>query len=209
MASLLLHGVFAFVLLNLPQVSSKVNLVPLGQELLEVDFLSSTANSIEMKKKDKIVLVQKKLETNTNEKNISDAQNTPQASTDSVGEFTESQKDQTSGANLTASQNEGDANGVKVSIEERYIYELQKLIERKKRYPPLAKAMGQAGLVQLKITLDQNGKILETLVLNQAHESLIQAARELMKQIDGVKPFPQGLNKTTWSFQVPVHYSLR
>lgn len=206
---MLFHGVFAFALLNLPQVSSKVNLVPLGQELLEVDFSSSTAKPIVVKNADKIVSVQKKSETISVENKLSATQNLPQVSSDSVGEFAELQKDQTSGANLTASQNEGAANGVKVSIEERYIYELQKLIERKKRYPPLAKAMGQAGLVQLKITLDQNGKILETLVLNQTHESLIQAARELIKQIDGAKPFPQGLNKTTWSFQVPVQYSLR
>lgn len=112
----------------------------------------------------------------------------------------------TLGANLGP---EGVANGQEVSSEERYLYELKKLLERRKTYPAMAKRMGQTGRVLMSFTLAKDGSVISSEVLEKAsYESLNRAADDLIKSIDGVKPFPQEITKTTWRITVPIEYVL-
>ncbi len=103
----------------------------------------------------------------------------------------------------------GVANGSEVSAEERYLYELRRLLERKKLYPVMAKRLGQTGKVTVKFTLAQDGSLLNSEVVGKAaHDSLNNAAQELVKSIHGVKPFPEEIHRVSWEITVPIEYML-
>ncbi len=104
---------------------------------------------------------------------------------------------------------EGVANGIEVSPEQRYLYEIKKLLERRKRYPMLAKKMGQTGKVTMRFTLAQDGSLLTTEIVEKTpYDSLNQAALDLVKGIHGLKPFPQEIQRGSWSITVPIEYVL-
>ncbi|WP_295900950.1 energy transducer TonB [uncultured Bdellovibrio sp.] len=104
---------------------------------------------------------------------------------------------------------EGVANGTEVSPEERYLYEIKKLLERRKRYPVMAKKMGHTGKVTMRFTLAADGSLQESEVVEKTpYDSLNKAAHELVKGIDKMKPFPQEIQKTSWVITVPIEYSL-
>lgn len=95
-----------------------------------------------------------------------------------------------------------------LTLEDRYKYELRKLIEGKKKYPAAAKTMGYTGTVLIELTLDRTGKILDSKIIKGSHPSLDEAAQRLISAIDGLKPFPDELKREQWSFQVPIQYLL-
>lgn len=104
---------------------------------------------------------------------------------------------------------EGVANGIEVSPEQRYLYEIKKLLERRKRYPVLARKMGQTGKVTLRFTLAQDGSLLTSEIVEKTpYDSLNQAAHDLVKGIHGMKPFPEEIQRTSWSITVPIEYVL-
>jgi protein TonB len=104
---------------------------------------------------------------------------------------------------------EGVRNGQEVSPEDRYLFELRKLLERKKRYPALARKMGQTGRVLVSFTLAQDGSLVKSEVVERAaFDSLNEAAHDLVKSISGVKPFPEEIHKTTWNIVLPIDYSI-
>lgn len=104
---------------------------------------------------------------------------------------------------------EGVANGIEVSPEQRYLYEIKKLLERRKRYPVMARKMGQTGRVMMRFTLAQDGSLVASEVLEKApYEILNQAAHDLVKGIHGMKPFPHEIQRTSWSITVPIEYVL-
>lgn len=104
---------------------------------------------------------------------------------------------------------EGVENGVAVSPEARYLYELKKLLERKKTYPQMAKAMGYTGTVQVEFTIGRDGDIQSLKVVKSAHPILDEAAQKLVRSIEKQKPFPQEITKTEWAISVPIEYLLR
>jgi protein TonB len=104
---------------------------------------------------------------------------------------------------------EGVANGSEVSPEDRYLYELKKLLERRKSYPMMARKMGHAGTVMMRFTLKSDGKVANAEVVEKApYETLNQAAVALVNSIDGMKPFPNEIRRDTWSITVPIEYKL-
>ncbi|ASD65401.1 energy transducer TonB [Bdellovibrio bacteriovorus] len=104
---------------------------------------------------------------------------------------------------------EGVVNGSEVSPEQRYLYEIKKLLERRKRYPMLAKKMGQTGKVTMRFTLAQDGSLLTSEIVEKTpYDSLNQAALDLVKGIHGLKPFPQEIQRGSWSITVPIEYVL-
>lgn len=104
---------------------------------------------------------------------------------------------------------EGVVNGSEVSPEVRYLYELKKLLERKKIYPQMARAMGFAGTVRVEFTLGRDGEIQSLRVLEGTHPVLDEAAQKLVRSIEKQKPFPQEIARAQWTIEVPIEYSLR
>lgn len=104
---------------------------------------------------------------------------------------------------------EGVANGSEVSPEERYLYELRKLLERRKKYPVMARRMGHTGKVMMRFTLNADGSLSASeMVEKTPYDSLNNAALELVKGIDGIKPFPKEITRNAWVITVPIEYSL-
>lgn len=104
---------------------------------------------------------------------------------------------------------EGVVNGSEVSPEERYLYELRKLLERRKKYPVMARRMGHTGKVMMRFTLSADGTLSASEVVEKApYDSLNNAAVELVKGIDGIKPFPKEITRNAWVITVPIEYSL-
>jgi protein TonB len=115
-----------------------------------------------------------------------------------------------SATSVAVTGREGVANGSEVSAEERYLYELKKLLERRKSYPNMAKKMGHAGTVTMRFTLKADGSLSNAEVVGKApYETLNQAAVSLVQGIDGLKPFPQDIHRDTWSITVPIEYTLK
>lgn len=105
---------------------------------------------------------------------------------------------------------EGVRNGQEVSAEDRYLFELRKLLERKKRYPMMARKMGHEGRVLVSFTLAPDGSVTKSEVIEKAEfESLNEAAHDLVKSIHGAKPFPEEIHKTTWNITLPIDFSLQ
>ena len=88
-----------------------------------------------------------------------------------------------------------------VTPEEIYIAELRAFLDKKKKYPALAKKMGQTGLVKIKFEIDRQGRVLSTEIAEASEfESLNKSAKSLIDQVQSFKPFPQ--------FIVPIEYKL-
>lgn len=104
---------------------------------------------------------------------------------------------------------EGVSQGAEVSPEDRYLYELKKLLERRKSYPMIARKMGHMGTVMMRFTLKADGTLAESEVVAKApYETLNQAASSLVQGINGLKPFPQEIKRDSWSITVPIEYTL-
>lgn len=103
----------------------------------------------------------------------------------------------------------GVANGTEVSVEERYIYELRKLMERRQIYPSMARKMGHTGTVTVRFTLSSDGSLVASEVVEKTpYESLNRAALETVKAIHGMKPFPREIQRASWQIEAPIEYSL-
>lgn len=96
-----------------------------------------------------------------------------------------------------------------VTPEEIYIAELRSFLEKKKKYPALAKKMGQSGKVKIKFEINRDGKITNSQIAEASHfESLNKSAKTLIDEIQMFKPFPAEVKRLTWQFIIPIEYKL-
>lgn len=103
----------------------------------------------------------------------------------------------------------GQENGIEVSVQERYRRELQAMLEKRKDYPLLAKRLRQQGKVLVRFTLQRDGSVTAAEVIeNSQFDSLNQAARKLISEINGLKPFPAEIKRAQWVFVLPVEYRM-
>jgi protein TonB len=100
--------------------------------------------------------------------------------------------------------------GRELDASERYVMELRRILNQKKTYPALAKKLRQRGRVIVRFILREDGHLLKADVVEASpFESLNSAASELIKNIDGLKPFPEELkDRKFWAFRLPVDYDL-
>lgn len=96
-----------------------------------------------------------------------------------------------------------------VTAQERYIAEIARLLNAKKRYPSVAKKLRQQGRVMVQFRLARDGRVLDAAVVEpSAYPALNQSAQSLIQELKGLKPFPEEIKKTTWLFSVPVDYQM-
>jgi protein TonB len=92
---------------------------------------------------------------------------------------------------------------------ERYTQELRQLLDRRKTYPAPARRLGKQGRVVVRFTLKRDGTVIKADILNgSSHEILNEAARELVRAVNGFRPFPMEITKAHWDFLVPIDYML-
>lgn len=103
----------------------------------------------------------------------------------------------------------GTPSGRELDASERYAAELRQWLERRKVYPATARRMGKQGRVLVKFRLRRDGSILHAQVIEaSSHEVLNDAAKELVRAVNGFRPFPDEITKTAWDFLVPIDYKL-
>ncbi|MDG0816773.1 TonB family protein [Bdellovibrio svalbardensis] len=101
----------------------------------------------------------------------------------------------------------GQASGSDATERDRYLYELQVLIEGRKIYPPVSKQLRETGKIIVAFTIQRDGSIVEvSLKTPSKFERLNLAAKELISGIKHYKPLPQSFKETY--FEIPIEYSL-
>jgi protein TonB len=103
----------------------------------------------------------------------------------------------------------GREDGVQVDLKERYLFEFRTWIEKYKRYPPLAHALGQSGRVEVSFKVLKDGHLEEIRVSGPSpFERLNRAALELLEKAAQFKPLPTELNQTELVVTLPIVYEL-
>lgn len=104
---------------------------------------------------------------------------------------------------------EGGGTAIALSERDRYIAEIVRYLNGRKRYPQLALRLRQQGTIVVKFRLDRNGRVLEAdLVQKTPFETLNQSAKNLIQEIQGLRPFPDSVKDQTWLFTVPIEYRM-
>lgn len=89
-----------------------------------------------------------------------------------------------------------------------YAQELKLYIEKNKFYPRSARRLKQAGLVLLHLQIDSEGHFHHIHILEPCnHETLNQAALDLIKKLGRFKPLPKEFANLT-DFTIPIAYQL-
>lgn len=107
---------------------------------------------------------------------------------------------------LDAQSTEGQ---VAVTPEEIYYAELKYDLNKRKKYPSLAKKMGYTGSVKIKFELDRHGKVLKSEIVEASkYEILNQSVKDMLQNMGEFKPFPESMKHATLKFVLPVEFIL-
>lgn len=180
-----------------------------SQEVVEVVLfeVKGNSNQISVKRAEKRVVKPALLKTKAV---IADESAVALEKTIEVSKTSEvSDSADSSGESSGPSEVYGTANGIEASAQQRYRIELQAMLEKKKQYPLLAKRLRQQGKVLVKFTLRRDGSVAAAEIVSTSEfETLNKAARDLITQINGLKPFPEEVKKQQWVFVLPVEYRM-
>ncbi len=95
------------------------------------------------------------------------------------------------------------------ALKEHYFSKVRNMIERKKRYPSIAKKLRQEGTVHVTFTISKNGAISDIrLVKKCPHERLNRAAVRVLKEIGSFPPIPEEVGKQSISLSVLIRYKI-
>ncbi|MFT7880502.1 MAG: energy transducer TonB [Sulfurimonas sp.] len=114
------------------------------------------------------------------------------------------------GNSTSGSLSGGQISGPGGTFRENYFSTVWKMIERKKRYPSVAKKMHQEGVVHLSFTIGKDGRIRNIgLAKKSPYRRLNNAALRILKEIGSFPPIPKKLKKSSLSIIVPVRYKIK
>lgn len=91
----------------------------------------------------------------------------------------------------------------------KYINKVARKIDRKKRYPRLAKENGEEGVVMIKMTLDRNGTLIAYRLSRKApSERLNQATLSTVQSAAPFPPLPSSYPNSKITIEVPLRFRL-
>lgn len=111
---------------------------------------------------------------------------------------------------LIQQSNQALLTGRALSASEKYTMELRRALNQRLVYPTIAKRLRQRGRVIVRFWLKNDGRLLKTEVVEKSKFDVFnKAAEDLVKEIDGLKPFPDELQeKKVWAFSIPIEYDI-
>lgn len=113
---------------------------------------------------------------------------------------------------LMATQSSGEAGQIgraAKNSEEKYIAELKYDLEKRKKYPLMAKKMGHTGRVTIKFEINRSGEIIHSEIMeHSSYASLNESVQKLLLETKNFKPLPDEIQRTTWKFILPVEFKL-
>jgi protein TonB len=96
-----------------------------------------------------------------------------------------------------------------VTAQERYLMDVRRLLEAKKEYPMAARRLGHQGRVIVRFVLGRDGRILEAKIVEASRSDILnRAARGLIENLGGLKPFPTEISLAEWAVIVPIEYKM-
>jgi protein TonB len=113
----------------------------------------------------------------------------------------------------TASSREdtgGAAAAADPNVLNRYAAQLASALRARLRYPEAARVRGLTGVASIRFTMSRTGQILSAaLVRSTGHAVLDQAAMRAAAPGTGLPPAPDALPQRTFTFSVPLRFTLR
>lgn len=95
------------------------------------------------------------------------------------------------------------------TVSEIYLSKVMNMIERKKRYPEIAKKMRQEGNVHITFTIRKDGAIRDIgLAKKSSYERLNRAAVSILKEIGSFPPIPEEVGEKSFSLSVTIRYKI-
>jgi protein TonB len=96
-----------------------------------------------------------------------------------------------------------------LSLEEQYFASIRSEINKVKVYPPLARKLNQTGRVVIRFTINRDGSVTQSSVLERSRFPILNSAAEgLLAAVKKFQPVPQELPWVAKNFDVPIDYSL-
>ncbi len=95
------------------------------------------------------------------------------------------------------------------SAEAKYLSEVRRLLESKKNYPMAARRLGHHGRVIVRFVVGRDGQIREAKIVEPSRSDILnRAARSLIENLGGLKPFPLEIRLAEWAVVVPIEYQM-
>jgi protein TonB len=102
-----------------------------------------------------------------------------------------------------------DSAGTSVATQQSYMASLRRLLESEKKYPPLARSLGQQGKVVLRFLVARDGRLSQAQVVESSGvPALDRAAIDLIGDLERAPPFPSEMTEEQLVVTVPLVYSL-
>jgi TonB family protein len=101
----------------------------------------------------------------------------------------------------------GQSDGEEASAEARYVAEFRAWIDQRKKYPRVARELGQQGRVIILLRVLKSGAIVDSQIEEASpFDRLNQAALELVAESGVFRPLPGTISKESLSLRVPIEY---
>jgi protein TonB len=95
------------------------------------------------------------------------------------------------------------------SIEDVYITNIKRTLNKNKFYPITAKKLKQTGVVKVQFEINEHGHIInKSIIESSIHQSLNQAVTELLDRVRSFEPIPKEFGKKNWIFVLPVEFKI-
>ena len=108
-------------------------------------------------------------------------------------------------SNMASLQN----SGLIASEESQYQANLYRAIMAKKYYPRRAKSLKKQGIVLIKFTLTPDGSLHHLKILKSSGvASLDKSAQKAVRRVGKFPPFPPGIQRRSWTFEIPLEYEI-
>jgi TonB family protein len=126
------------------------------------------------------------------------------------GEGKVASEGQGSGSQGTGKGGENGGNGGKIEGElQKYIREMVRRVDAKKRYPRISQENGEEGIVPVKLIVGSSGEVLDFQVLkNSEFSRLNEATRQTIKEASPFPPLPSGYDKPRLVVEIPVRFRI-
>lgn len=111
-----------------------------------------------------------------------------------------------SGSGSGSGQRQGSGSG---SMLQGYLYEVRRLLERNKIYPPAARRRNLEGVVVIRFTIAAGGQVNGSSIAKSSGELLLdQGAQDTLLRVGKFPPIPAGLERSQLTIAVPISYRL-
>jgi protein TonB len=99
--------------------------------------------------------------------------------------------------------------GQTASIEDAYITNIKRTLNKNKFYPITAKKLKQTGIVKVQFEINEHGHIInKSIIESSKYQSLNQAVTELLDRVRSFEPIPKEFGKKNWTFVLPVEFKI-